>query len=216
MYKNRVREILTRDERKIFSKLSSPRRIQDFLDELPINFELSGETYMSPRRVLEARTAHCFEGALFAAGALAYHGGRPLILDLKTVEADTDHVVALFKTSGRWGAISKTNHPVLRYRDPVYESVRELAMSYFNEYFVDSGRKTMISYSAPYDLSKCELGKWLTSQNDLFWLVEALDKSRHFPVASKKNLGQLRRADKIEIETTKTTEWTERGKNNFA
>src|SRR3989344_7563100 len=132
-YARRIRKVLTPPEILVFKKLRTPQKIQDYLDALPINFEDSGETYRSPRRLLGAKEAHCLEGALFAAAVLAYHGQKPLLLDLRTTPRDEDHVVALFRQNGRWGAISKTNHAVLRYRDPVYKDVRELAMSYFHE-----------------------------------------------------------------------------------
>lgn len=199
--------ILTADERKIFVKLKSPKAIQDYLDTLPINFETSGETYMSPRRVIRNRTAHCFEGALFAAAALAYHGRKPLLLDLVTIARDEDHVVALFKENGLWGAISKTNHPILRYRDPVYKSIRELAMSYFHEYIMDNGTKSLRRYSAAFDLSRYSTSKWITAEEDLFRLVEALDGSRHYDVAPKRVMRLIRKASPIEIESINHTEW---------
>ncbi|MDR3572186.1 MAG: hypothetical protein P4L81_08470 [Candidatus Pacebacteria bacterium] len=207
MYADKIKALLSPAERRIFAKLRDPRRIQDYLDTLPINFETSCDTYMSPRRVLRSEIAHCFEGALFAAAALAYHGQKPLLLDLKTTPIDEDHVVALFKLNGRWGAISKTNHAVLRYRDPIYKDVRELAMSYFHEYFLPSGKKTLYSYSAPFDVSKFAPERWLTAEEDLQWLVDALDQSRHFPIASKKQLRALRNATKFEIETTAPVQW---------
>lgn len=194
---------------KLFQRLNTPQRIQRYLDTLPINFEVSGETYMSPRRMVEAKTAHCFEGALFAAAALAYHGEKPLLLDIRTVPRDEDHVVALFRQNGRWGAISKTNHAVLRYRDPVYESVRELAMSYFHEYMMDSGKKTMRAYSAPFDLSRYSPEKWMTAGEELFWLVEALDRSRHFPIAPVKNIRLLRNGADVERRALQTIEWAD-------
>src|SRR3990167_10192906 len=126
MYRERLKALLTPAERKIFVRLTSPQKIQNFLDTLPINFELKGETYMSPRRVLKAKTAHCFEGALFAAAVFAYHGQKPLLMDLRAVRPYQDHVLALFRVNGLWGAISKTNHVVLRYRDAVYRSPREI------------------------------------------------------------------------------------------
>ena len=213
-YKVRIDRLLTPHERSVFKKLASPQRIQDFLDSLPINFELHGETYMSPRRVLTAGEAHCFEGALLAAAALAYHGRRPLLMDIQTSRTDDDHVVALFREFGYWGAISKTNHAILRYRDPVYRSVRELALSYFNEYIDDGRHKSMRAYSAPFDLSRYHPKIWVTAGEDLDSLVASLDSSRHFPIAPKKILTRLRPAAKIELDILDIVEWKEpRGYN---
>ncbi len=161
---------------------------------------------MSPTRVLACQSAHCFEGALLAAAAMAYHGERPYLMDFQTGYTDEDHVVALFKENGLWGAFSKTNHAVLRYRDAVYSSPRELAMSYFHEYFMWDGKKSLRAYSAPFDLSKFSPEKWVSEQADLFWLVEVLDKSRHFPVVTKKNVSKLRRATNVEIRSLEITE----------
>jgi hypothetical protein len=202
------KSLLTPAEHKVFKKLNSPAKIQDFLDSLPINFEIGGETYMSPRRTLKARTAHCFEGALLAAAALAYHGKKPLLMDLRTSPEDEDHVVTLFREGAYWGAISKTNHPVLRYRDAVYKSPRELALSYFHEYVMSkNGKKTLREYSKPFDLSRYGLSEWLTVDDDLFWLVNDLDDSPHLSVAPKAQLRKLRAASKHEIEAMDATEW---------
>jgi hypothetical protein len=192
-------------ERKILQRLSSPERIQDFLNKLRFNFEEYGETCMSPARVLRAGAAHCLEGAMLAACALCVHGEKPLLLDLKATSQDDDHVVALFTRRGRWGAISKTNHCVLRYREPVYASVRELALSFFHEYFLDDGRKTLRSYSTPVDL-RCFYNRgWMTDEKDLWYIVKALDKASHTNIL---RTGQkLRRAEKIEIEAGKIVEW---------
>ncbi len=211
-YQSSVRKILGPAERILFSRLKTPQKIQDYLDKLPINFELSGETYMSPRRVIEERRAHCFEGALFAAAAFAYHGQSPLLMDFRTVPEDEDHVVALFKQSGLWGAVSKTNHAILRYRDPVYESPRELAMSYFHEYLEWNGNKSLRAYSRPFDVSRFAPHTWITEEKDLVLLVDALDSTRHFPIAPQKNLRLLRRGTPVEIRAMKTTEWTRGGK----
>lgn len=200
-------QTLTQGERRVFARLSTPRRIQRYLDSLPINFEVRGETYMSPRRVIREKTAHCFEGALIAAAALAYHGQKPLLLDFRTIPTDEDHVVALFRQNGYWGALSKTNHAILRYREPVYASVRELAMSFFHEYLMWDGRKSLRAYSKPFDLSKYAPERWVTASEELFWLVEALDDSRHFPAVPKKNLRALRRAYPIELQAMKIVEW---------
>jgi hypothetical protein len=144
------KDSLSKEETLLFKKLKTPGTIQDYLDSLPSNFERRGETSRSPRLVLAHKEAHCFEGALFAAAVLWYHGKKPLLLDLKTGRGDFDHVVTLFKTNGYWGAISKTNHAVLRFRDPLYKTIRELALSYAHEYFLDNGKKTLLSYSRPF------------------------------------------------------------------
>ena len=202
-----MKKILNARELRIFQRLSTPQKIQDYLDSLPINFEVPIETYMSPRRVLRAETAHCLEGALLAAAALAYHGQRPLLMDFRTLPDDEDHVVTLFKQNGRWGAISKTNHAILRYRDPVYRTVRELAMSYFHEYLMWNGRKSLESYSAPFDMQKYAPEKWVTTEKDLFWVVDALDRAKHFPIVPKKNRRLLRPAAKVELRAMKIVEW---------
>jgi hypothetical protein len=118
-------------------KLNSPQKIQDYLDTLPINFEEDGETYMSVSRSLRAKKVHCLEAALLAACTLWIQGAKPLLMDFKT-DNDEDHVVAIFKVRNHWGAISKTNHAVLRYRDPIYRTLRELALSYFHEKLFNS------------------------------------------------------------------------------
>jgi len=206
-YRERLKAVLTPRERALFAKLSNPRKIQDYLDSLPVNFETEGETYMSPRRMIREKTAHCFEGALLGAAAMAYHGAPPLLMDFQTTPDDEDHVIALFRENGLWGAFSKTNHAVLRYRDPVYKSPRELAMSCFHEYMKWNGARSMRAFSAPFDLRKYDPKKWVTAEEDLFWLVQALDESRHFPAVPKKNLRLLRKASKVEIRAMKVVEW---------
>jgi len=143
---------------------------------------------------------------MLAAAALWYQGRPPLLLDIKTTNADEDHVITLFKEGNRWGALSKTNHAVLRYRDGIYRDPRELAMSYFNEYFLHSGVKTMRSISAPFDLS--EYGnEWLTSRGDLADIAADLDFSRHFEILKKGDVRKLRLADQSEIKAGKIVEW---------
>lgn len=192
------------DKFAIFKKLDTPRKVQDFVEALPINFERGGDTCRAPLSALRAGKVHCMEGALVAAAAFWYHGRQPLLLDLKTGRGDESHVVALFRENGKWGAVSKTNHAVLRHRDPVYASPRELAMSYFHEYFLDSGRKTLESYSAPFNLLKYEKD-WLASSKHLWHLIDVLDRSEHFPIVPKGT--ELRRADPIERRAGTLTQW---------
>lgn len=198
---------LTEEEYAVLSQLATPVLIQDYLDTLAINFEKRGETCMSPRRVLRTGRAHCMEGALLAATALMLKKQRPLLLDLKSAEGDDDHVVVLYREHGRWGALSKTNHATLRFRDPVYQSVRELALSYFHEYFLNgSGEKTLRSYSAPFSLRAFGTD-WITSEDDLWHIPRALDHSRHFPIAPTRILRMTRPAASLERAAGKLTEW---------
>jgi hypothetical protein len=190
--------MLTAQELRVLRPLKSPRRIQDFLETLPYNFDEGRDMLRSPRRVLRERTAHCIEGALLAAAALWANGARPLLLDLRSSDDDWDHVVTLFRLRGHWGAMSKTNYAVLRYRDPVYRSVRELAMSYFNEYFLENGRKTMLDYSDPYDVIRRHGTAWMTREDDLWDVAAALDASRHRSVVPASLRRVLRRVDPVE------------------
>jgi hypothetical protein len=195
-------------ETKIFKKLNSPKKIQDFLENLKINFEKQGETCMSPRSVLVSGKAHCMEGAMLAAAALEFHGYKPLLLDLRSVKpGDNDHVVAVFKQFGSFGALSKTNHGVLRYREPVYKTIRELALSYFHEYFLDSGKKTLREYSDLLDLNYFNNLNWRTSEDDLFEIPHYLDTIKHYKILSPAQIKNLRMADGIEIEMGKLTDW---------
>lgn len=212
-YADSIKKILSPAERKVFSKLNSPQKIQTFLESIPINFERNGEKNLSPRQVLKQRLAHCFEGAVLASAALAYHGYKPLLMDFATAYDDEDHTIALFKQNGLWGAISKTNHSVLRYRDPVYIAPRELAMSYFHEYFMWDGRKSLRAYSQPFDLSRFEPESWVTrddSEQSLDWLMATLAGSRYTEIAPSRAIKLLRSASKIEIKALKLTEWKRR------
>lgn len=212
-YRDKLQALLSPTERRLLQKLSTPNKIQDYLDAMPNNVLHSHEhTMRSPRRVMRDRKAHCMEGAMLAAAALAYHGRPPILLGLEATAGDYDHIVALFKEGGRWGAISKTNYPVLRWRDPVYVNVRELVMSYFHEYFLDSGRKTLRRYSAPFDIQKYDPARWLTTEEDVDWLAEDLGEAKHFPIAPPSTIKKLRKASKIEVETTVTREWSRSGK----
>ncbi len=200
---------LTKEEENTLRKLSTPIKIQDFLDAIPMNHEKKGETHFSPRRVLREKKAHCIEGALLAATALWLHGEEPLVMDLVGKPHDYDHVVALYKRNGYWGAISKTNHATIRFRDPVYKTLRELALSYFHEWFMNTnGEKTLVSFSKPLNLKK--LGTdWITAEEDFFEIDDALDALPHFPLVPKGNERFIRKADPMELEAGRLIEWKE-------
>ncbi len=197
----------TKNEKGLFRKISSPAKVQDFLNSIPFNFD-QGSYCMSPRKVLENKKAHCVEGAIFAYAALEQNGFKPKLLDLRSTSKpyDYDHVVCVYEKDGFWGAVSKTNHGVLRYREPVYKNIRELVMSYFHEYFLDTGVKTLREYSTPLDLKKFEKLGWRTSDSDISEITEYLDDVKHYKILTPKQIKNLRNADKIEIEMGKLVE----------
>jgi hypothetical protein len=206
-YRHRLRAMLTPDEHRVFIRIDTPAKIQTFLDRLPANFGLDGDTAMSPRRVLQTRQAHCAEGAVFAAAALGFHGRPAWLVDLRALPSDQDHIVTLFKERGLWGAISKTNHPVLRWRDPIYRSPRELIMSYAHEYCLPGGKKSLLEYSQPFSLTRFALSRWLTPLEDLDWLMVALDEAPHRPIAPKAALQRQRRSTAVERRAHNQLEW---------
>jgi hypothetical protein len=205
-YRNALRALLTPAEHRAFARLDTPQKIQTFIEKLPPNFELKGETYMSPRRALKAHTVHCAEAAILAVAALAYHGQPAWLMDIRALPSDQDHIVTLFKQSGLWGAISKTNHAVLRWRDPIYRSPRELAMSYAHEYNLDFGKKSMLAYSRPFSLSRIAPKRWVIAEEDLDWLMDTLDHAPHLPVAPKHALRRRRRSTRVELKSQDVTE----------
>ncbi|HEY4132916.1 MAG TPA: hypothetical protein VGM50_20040 [Gemmatimonadaceae bacterium] len=185
--------------------LDTPAKIQDFVNAIRVNHERGGETCTSPVVTLRRNRAHCMEGALVAALALWIHGEPPLILDLRSAHDDVDHLVTLVRVDGRWGGITKTSHAVLRYREPIYRDVRELAMSYFHEYFLDTGKKTLRQYSSPFDLRKWK-GDWIATEDDLWELERAIDRSPHHDLLTSAQMRRLRLADAIEIRAGKLRE----------
>jgi len=196
----------TKKEIAFIKKLNTPSKVQDFLNTLKFNFEKNGETCRSPVMVLREGEAHCLEGAILGAYILSLHGFSPLLLHLEASLDDYDHVVALFKVNGLWGALSKTNHAVLRYREPIYKNFHELAKSYFHEYFLDNGVKTLRRYSAPLNLNIFEYG-WESSDVDLWGIDEELDIIKHYEFVPQDYIKKLRKADEIEIKAGKIVEF---------
>lgn len=194
-------------EEAVLIKLNSPKKIQDFLNDLKINFEENGDTCMSPRMVLRKNEAHCIEGAMLAACALRMHGFKPLVVDMTANNQDDDHVIAVFRQFGKWGAISKTNHAVLRYREPIYRDIRELVMSYFHEYFNDNGKRTLRSFSMPVNLARFDNKNWTIAEDDVWFIPDYLVKVKHFPILNRNQIANMRKPDKLEIEAGKLVEW---------
>ena len=159
-------------------RLDTPSKIQRFLDEIPYNTEDEGETFRSPRRVLRDQTANCIEGAVLAAAALRVQGAHPLIMDLTAVH-DEDHVIAVYRTRRLWGAIGTSKFTGLRNREPVYRTLRELAMSYFEHYFNLDGERTLRGYGRPVNLTRFDRLHWMTAEIDLWSIAEHLERIPH-------------------------------------
>ena len=171
-------------ELAVLRGLKTPEQIQRFLDEeVNYNKEEQGPSCRSPRRILRDRLAHCLEGALFGAAALRVQGWEPLLLDLEAVR-DDDHVLAIFRQRGSWGAIAKSNYTGLRFREPVYRNLRELAMSYFEHYYNLEGEKTLRTYSRPVNLSRFDRIDWMTTEEDLWPISDHLFDIPHRPLIS--------------------------------
>jgi hypothetical protein len=182
-------------ERAVFRRLSTPGKVQRFLDcELAYNKEPDGATCRSPRRVLRDRTAHCMEGALLGAAALRMLGHPPLLLDLEAVR-DDDHVLAVFRVRGHWGAVAKSNYSGLRYRDPVYRTLRELAMSYFEHYYNLRREKTLRRYSRLVNLRRFDSMGWMTAERDVWAIPEYLCEIAHRPLLPTRPAPRLEKVD---------------------
>jgi len=174
-------------------------RIQKFVDELTYQY---ADTAWSPERVLRERKGHCMEGALLAAAALRVNGHPPLLMDLEAAR-DDDHVVALFRERGLWGGIAKSNFAGLRFRTPVYRTLRELAISYFEDYFNLRGERTLRAYAGPVNLARLDGEHWMTSEDDLWCVPELLNTARHYPLFPNKVARALPRLDRRSFEAGK-------------
>lgn len=188
---------------KTLARLTTPRAIQDYLVAFPQNFEPAGDTVRSVEQALKHRVAHCIEGAMIAAFALWLQGHPPLLLDF-SAHQDMDHVIAPFRVNGKWGAISKTNYICLRWRDPIYRSIRELAMSYFHEY-AKGPRKTLRSYSRPYDLRQLPAIKWVNNPKDCWEIADRITATRHYPMVTEAEAKALRPRDAVEVRSDQVT-----------
>src|SRR2546422_9120962 len=181
----------TPSELRQLRALKTPAGIQKFLDDLPYNLSC---TAASPKKVLHDRTASCLEGGIFGAAALRALGFPPLIFDLEA-EQDTDHVVAIFKVRGHWGAVAKSNFTGCRYREPVYRTLRELALSYFNIYFNLRRERTLRRFSNPVSLARFDRLDWMTTEKPVWFIVYHLLEIRHYPLFPKRVANRLHRVD---------------------
>ncbi len=188
---------LTRSELRIVRGLTSPSKIQTFLDSIEYSEE---ERYRSPLSVLRDRKGHCFDGALFAAAMLRRLGHPPLITDIIPNENDDDHLLALFRIDGHWGAVAKSNYSGLRFREPIHRTLRELILTYFEDFFNPIGEKTMRAYTRPLDLSTFDHLSWMTKDESLDAIAEKLDEIKRFKPVTQSMIRHLSFADRRSVE----------------
>jgi hypothetical protein len=187
---------LSRTAARTLRSLKTPAMIQKFVDSLDYQY---ADTAWSPERVLRERKGHCLEGALLAAAALRMNGHSPLLMDLEAVR-DDDHVVAIYREDGLWGSIAKSNFAGLRFRAPIYRSLRELATSYFEHYYNLRGERTLRAYSKPVNLARLDAQHWMTSEEDVWCVAELLIAARHYPLFPHKVGQRLPRLDRRSFE----------------
>ncbi len=191
-----MKAAFTPRELRALRALRTPVGIQRFLDSIPYH---KADTAWAPRRVLEEKTAHCLEGAIFAAAALRVQGRKPWILDLEA-ENDTDHVIAVFQERGAWGAIGASNYSGCRFRAPVYRTLRELALSYFDDYFNRRGERTLRTFSKPVDLSRFDRRNWMTTEEPVWFIAEHLLEIPHTRLLTPQMERALPRVDRRRFE----------------
>jgi hypothetical protein len=206
-----AREIgLTPKETAVFAKLSNPGKIQDFITNMPSNTEPDGDTCYSVRVALRQNCCHCIEGAFIAACALMLHGAPALLMDFQA-RGDDDHVLALFRRGRFWGAISKSNSIWLRWRDPVYRSPRELAMSYFHEYILGP-KKSLRRVSRPFDIGAYRPEDWITSEENCWNMAGEIDRAPHVTLITAEQARRLKLRDRFETYADTIKEFAKDGK----
>ena len=180
----------------IFPRLPTPARIQAYLDDTPYSAE---NRYRCPLSVVRDRKAHCFDGAVFAAAMLRRLGHPPLIVDLLPNDRDDDHMLALFRVEGRLGAVAKSNFSGLRYREPIFRSLRELVLSYFEDYFNSAGEKTLRAYTVSLNLARFDPQDWLARDETMDVIADALDTIRKVPLITKRMAARLQPVDPLAL-----------------
>jgi hypothetical protein len=200
---------LSASETAVFQRLTTPERIQEFLTAMPSNAELGGDTCHSARLALRENCCHCIEAAFIAAAALMLHGRPALLMDFQA-KGDDDHMVALFRHGRHWGAISKSNSIWLRWRDPIYASPRELAMSYFHEY-VNGELKTLRRVSKPFDIGAYDPAYWLTAEDGCWDMAAEIDRAPHVELINAPQARRLRQREAFEVETGELREFSDDG-----
>lgn len=193
MAEQTLEALLSAEEQALLAGLTTPRQIQDFLDTITYEAEYFNR---SPLRVIQERRGHCYDGALFAAAVLRRLGHPPLVVDLTPEPLmDDDHMLAIFRQNGAYGAVAKSNFTGLRYREPVYRTLRELIMSYFDGYFNALGRRTLRGYTLPLNLGRFDVHHWETTDAGCDVIEHRLESVRQVPLLTPEMIRDLSPVD---------------------
>jgi hypothetical protein len=163
----------TAAERRVIARLRTPAAVQRWLNDLPYNNELAGETLRSFRAVVRLGTAHCLEAALAAAVILEQHRFPPLVLSFESIDL-LDHVIFIYRGAGGWGSVARSRDPGLHGRKPLFSTPRALALSYFEGYIDFTGRIKAYGVADlrtldPYDWRLSEKNVWKVEQFLIDW-----------------------------------------------
>jgi hypothetical protein len=185
-------QALAEAEPQTLARLATPEKIQAFLDDIPYSTD---PIYRCPLRVLRERVAHCFDGAMFAAAMLRRIGYPPLVLEMTSNGRDDVHLLALYKRDDHWGALAKSNFVGLRFREPVYRNLRELVMSYFEQYYNLEREKTLRGYTIPLNLKAYDKIEWMTQDEPMDLIADRLDEVRRFSLLTQSMVDGLQPVD---------------------
>jgi hypothetical protein len=190
---------LTPHDRENFLALRTPVEVQAFLDSMPYD---GGERDRSPLNVIRERRCHCLDGGMFAALALGCIGFPPLLIDLVPEPGtDDDHVLAIFKVNGLYGAVAKSNFSGLRYREPIHRGLRELVMTYFEVFFNIDGMKTLRGYTRPFHLAAYDRYNWQTDEADTARVIDHFYNRGYIRVIPPELVSTLSRLDQRAYQT---------------
>ena len=186
--------LLTGRERSRIDRISSPHGIQELLDSLAYSTDAC---YRSPLRSIRDGRAHCYDGAVLGAALLRRIGYPPLILNMFANGRDDEHLIAPFLRRGAWGAVAQSNVVGLRYREPIHRSIRELIISYFEQYFNTASEKTLRKYTRPINLAQFDRQHWMSDDRAMDLIADRLEQLRRVPILSRGMIAGLARVDPL-------------------
>jgi hypothetical protein len=181
-------------DRARLGRITTPAQVQTFLDSIPYSAEAR---YRSPLTAIRDRKAHCFDGAVLAAALLQRIGHPPLVLNMFPNERDDEHLIAPFQRHGAWGAVAQSNMVGLRYREPIHRTLRELMISYFEQYFNVVSEKTLRTYTRPITLAQFDRQDWTTDDRTMDLIADRLEELSRIPLLTRQMIAGLAEVDRL-------------------